>query len=540
MVHATGKPANPFWVIGTVLFVWSGAFALRGSYLIPPERYPCLIDDSLISLSYARNLVAGFGLSWSRTGQRVEGFSHPLWLALEVPLAWFFRDPRGLAWMLVLLGITTVLWALFESDQLVTALGGSARARWMVLAVLSGHISFLSWALLGMETALAAALLLRLVRRATELVGAPSVKRENELIALGSALGFLRLDLFPAWIGVLATLSGCKPRFLRYSLLFHGLVSSCPLVLWQGFRLIYFGDWLPNTYALKLLQIDLGVRLARGAATSLPFLGAHLGLILLAKVALKNRGIRSVVLLLGVPAFYLLYSIWVGGDTWDTWIPHLTANRFQALAVPFLAVLGALGFERVDQSSSRFNAKRIPLALLAAVTSWWGLLPAVWWEGLKRSLLLERPEFCTGLETHHRHLKRVETAFPEKVRVAVWWAGVAGLYTNWQLEDLYGYNDREIARMTPSPPLTLRKWQDFVPGHAKVGFEIVLSRRPDLFLEVPADRPDLVPLLKGAGYWRHPTGAYVSPDLVPSRPEALKKPFANKTGFRVERCAPEP
>ena len=50
------------------------------------RRVFCLFDDAMISMTYARNLVEGFGLNWARRGAPVEGFTHPLWTALMVPV----------------------------------------------------------------------------------------------------------------------------------------------------------------------------------------------------------------------------------------------------------------------------------------------------------------------------------------------------------------------------------------------------------------------------------------------------------------------
>ena len=50
------------------------------------RRVFCLFDDAMISMTYARNLMEGYGLNWARFGAPVEGFTHPLWTALMVPV----------------------------------------------------------------------------------------------------------------------------------------------------------------------------------------------------------------------------------------------------------------------------------------------------------------------------------------------------------------------------------------------------------------------------------------------------------------------
>src|SRR5262245_21350587 len=41
------------------------------------------LDDAYITFRYARHLAEGYGLgAWNRTGERVEGYSSPLWMLL--------------------------------------------------------------------------------------------------------------------------------------------------------------------------------------------------------------------------------------------------------------------------------------------------------------------------------------------------------------------------------------------------------------------------------------------------------------------------
>src|ERR1700688_2110614 len=72
-------------LLGT-LSAWGGWLIFRTSFVLDGRRVFCLFDDAMISMTYARNLVEGWGLDWARQGAPVEGFSHPLWTALMVPV----------------------------------------------------------------------------------------------------------------------------------------------------------------------------------------------------------------------------------------------------------------------------------------------------------------------------------------------------------------------------------------------------------------------------------------------------------------------
>src|SRR5258708_1395164 len=80
---AAEAPAAPadrralLWLMGAMT-AWAGWFIFRTSFVAGGRRVFCLFDDAMISMTYARNLVEGYGLNWARHGAPVEGFPHPL------------------------------------------------------------------------------------------------------------------------------------------------------------------------------------------------------------------------------------------------------------------------------------------------------------------------------------------------------------------------------------------------------------------------------------------------------------------------------
>ena len=75
--HRTSRIAFPS-VVGLFL-AYAGFFIYRTSFTVAGERYFSLFDDGMISMRYARHLAHGSGLVWNPGGQRVEGFTNPLW-----------------------------------------------------------------------------------------------------------------------------------------------------------------------------------------------------------------------------------------------------------------------------------------------------------------------------------------------------------------------------------------------------------------------------------------------------------------------------
>ena len=60
--------------------LYAGLFIYRTSFVIDGKRFFCLFDDAMVSMRYAKNLAHGFGLVWNPGGERVEGYTNPLWV----------------------------------------------------------------------------------------------------------------------------------------------------------------------------------------------------------------------------------------------------------------------------------------------------------------------------------------------------------------------------------------------------------------------------------------------------------------------------
>src|ERR1700736_4709706 len=58
---------------------YSAWFIIKTSFVFNGVRYFVLFDDMMIGMRYARNLVQHGQLVWN-LGERVEGFTNPLWV----------------------------------------------------------------------------------------------------------------------------------------------------------------------------------------------------------------------------------------------------------------------------------------------------------------------------------------------------------------------------------------------------------------------------------------------------------------------------
>ncbi|HTB21155.1 MAG TPA: hypothetical protein VK914_00465 [bacterium] len=380
-----------------------------------------LEDDAMVSMQYARHLAAGQGLVWT-PGERVEGFSDPLWtLGMAGMLATGL--PRALASApVLLLNLLLGLASLPAVLRLARALGAPPLAA--ALAAAGFGLSYeLVWAAAsGMESVAMACLC------AWALAGLAEAREEGGetpfwVLGCAAGLALLRFDgLLPA--GLILALSWGLPS--RRGRLFDALVLLAPLALWQAFRLAYYGAWVPNTVLMKsgdwpgrwqagwfyLLRLDWESRLALLAALS----------------ALCLRPLRIWALCLLAA---LAYSLCTGGDFYP-------GTRYLAWAWPLLWALAAAALGAWTRP--RVAAAGMALAALFSYQSLWAfpdLMQGGWADAQQRVQIAE------GLDARVAPGERVASAWAGSF---YFFSGVAGV-------DLLGKCDPVVARSAPDPSL---------------------------------------------------------------------------------------
>jgi len=453
-------------------------------------------------MTYARNVVEGHGLNWSREGEAVEGFTTPLWTFLMIP-----ANATGLPLALRPLLIQILSLLLLVAHVVVVAVlakrffgTGSAASSWILAPTLTAFFYPLNyWSLLGMETALQALLTTAVVLFALEITEEHTDRFVPLSVVL--ALGYLtRMDmaLLIGVIGGWLLLRGGQRVIRGRSWIVGAAILAVGAGGYQIFRWFYFGSPLPNTYYLKLAEIPFEVRLLRGLATYVDFVRAN-ELILLAVIlgALPLvRRLPRLALPLAIFGAYSLYSIYVGGDAWEMHI-NVRANRFLAFVMPQLfLVLNALVSQALDALGRALRttppverqAQRYG-ALVAAVVSIF-VLNGLWFadkseENWKNIAVVNRPLLVSSHQLILQDLRRLETVIAPGARVATFWAGIPAYYSNYRMVDMLGYSDRHVARLEPAKPLNAGNFETYTPGHVKWDFDYVFEEKPpDAFLQV--------------------------------------------------------
>ena len=520
-------------VLLLVFGLWAGWFIHRSSFEVEGQRYYSLFDDAMISMTYARNLVEGHGLEWARWGEPVEGFTHPLWTFLMVPVNALPIPLRERSLPIQLLSLLTLAGTVIVSRRLMIDHFSPPGARhWMPAAVLTAFYYPLAyWALMGMETGLQALLTVLAVHLA--LSTAHSGRDRNLALWIVCAASFLlRMDmlLLVAAVQLYVLLQRGFWQVRKRSWL-AGFGIFCAMTLAYGiFRWVYFHDLLPNTYYLKLTGVPLAVRLLRGMTVLTQFVRDHLAVLLIAGIGLGVflRRNRRLILPAVIFALYCAYSVYVGGDAWDGDLP-IRANRFIAFVVPLLFVLfnatlnEALAAWRSrrgaveDDPAGRFVLAATTAAALLLVDGLW--LSARADDFWRLLTLTDRPP----VTSRHQGVVARILSFRRLVQpgavVATAWAGIPAYFSDYKMIDILGYNDRTIAHMRPIMPLDEDHFDTFRPGHTKWNeLRLLNEQRPDAFFQIWGIRrgmgrvADVLPSYgyrKVSGFWVRADSPYI-------------------------------
>jgi hypothetical protein len=287
---------------------WLGLGALAAIVMGLAWLDPWLCDDAFISFRYAENLVAGRGLVFN-AGEYVEGYSNFLWVVLLALADGVGIDMIAAAqWLGVLCLGGTVIAAGWAGRRLAPNPGPVP-----LLAALGVfcHHHLLDFATCGLET-------LGFVLLVTLTIGVLAGAERPRSFALASLLSVLAALTRPdgALLGMVAgghaVLHGVRRRQLAPVLAFAapGFLLFVPFLAW---RVLYYGDLLPNTFYAKSAHDPYP---GQGWFYVRTFLCSYWVLwpAVLALPLLLLRGTAALRLLAAMVVTYLAFVVWVGGD----------------------------------------------------------------------------------------------------------------------------------------------------------------------------------------------------------------------------------
>jgi hypothetical protein len=240
--------------------------------------------------------------------------------------------------------------------------------------------------------------------------------------------------------------------------------------------------------------------------------------------------------LLAAPAAYCIY---VGGDAWEMDV-NVRADRFVVYAVPQLFILFNALINLVSERMARAAAARAAtapedaavaaaagaapppaatpaparhgfvavataVALLVADGLW---LSANGAENFNELVVGSPPMMVVAMFEVMEKLDKVKALIGPTGVLATGPAGVPAYFSDYRMVDLYGYNERRIAREPPALPLSLDNFETMMPGHIKFDWPYVVARyRPDAILvHFVIGGGDPAAVFEAAGYRYVPDG----------------------------------
>ncbi len=337
-----------------------------------------MCDDAFITLRTVDNFVHGHGLRWN-VDERVQSFTHPLWLIAETAVYLFTREAF----------YTTVLLSIAVSIAAVGLLFLRSRATAGTLALaalmLISSRAFIDYSTSGLENPLTHLLIVAFfLRFAQEPWRAPdrSLAQDRSpaqdrlpaqdrpdrrwLLGLSVLAGLVTLNRIDTLILLAPGLAyaffrslgrgGVRGDWVRG--IAFAAAGFLPFLLWEVFATFYYGFPYPNTAMAKLgTGVDSATLMRHGIyyfasslkqdPVTLPVIGVALA------GALLRRRPRDLAVAAGI-VLYLLYVIDIGGD--------FMSGRF--FSAPFLAAVILLMQLLEQTGGGRARLLRPALALL--------------------------------------------------------------------------------------------------------------------------------------------------------------------------------
>ncbi|MCI0450165.1 MAG: hypothetical protein L0Y79_10360 [Chlorobi bacterium] len=434
------------------------------------------VDDAYISYRYGKNLMNGEGLVYNK-GEYVEGYTNFLWTIVTAPFTKFesvdvsyFSLTLGLLFSVVNIILLTKITRLFN-DRFQDF------SKYFVLLpplffALDDTIAF--WAIGGMEFPLFVLFILGIVYNYFKINNAP--KNLTYLVFFFIMCTLTRPEGNMIFIITLFHMLIFRKRINDFKKVFLISIASYFIfcLIYYGFKYIYYGHVLPNTFYAKGVT-DISMNFILGAKYVVFCVGMRIYLLLFIlfipfKTALKKFKL-SYLLLFSV--VYILSLIAVGGD----W---MYANRFFVPVIPVLYILSAMGIlsllMRIKDyliAVKKLNELRLRKAAIVFTAILSAVLFTVTFFNLEYMKLIIEEDNARYEWQWSMFGKWLKINVPPETVIAVGPAGKIPYYSELYTIDMWGLNNDYIGR-TDSKRLQA--------GHKKFDFEYVLSKNPEFII----------------------------------------------------------
>lgn len=479
-------PQVTFSLLLIIASCYYAIFLYTTSFIVDGERFFTLFDDAMISMRYAKNLSQGYGLVWNPGGERVEGYTNFLWVIIMTGVHFFPLPPSKISLPIQIMGALTLLVNLVILRMIINRYFYiSEFISFIILFSTAFYLPLINWSLQGMEVSLLALIILIGL-----LNGLKYLDQGTSLhwvyIALG--VGFLvRPDILILLISFLLFFFIFDSTNWRKHFSYFILVIAIFVIPLTLFRYVYFGDFLPNTYYVKMTGYPFFYRITKGIIASLEqlfYMNLVAFLTLLSIIFIKFN--KKYYLIMWLFISQVLYHIYVGGDAWNCW-----GSRYICIVMPLFFLLFWNGIDYfLSEMSTNYkfhwisvdNFKRAVLVIVLFFTF------------ININCINNSPEYFLMIKSPLHVLDNeilVKQALLSKeitkksATIAVAWAGIIPYFVDRQCIDFLGKCDRTIAHSKMKTVDGINKLWFFYPGHLKFDYNYSIGAlKPDLILQL--------------------------------------------------------
>lgn len=396
------------------------------------------LEDAHITFRYARNFAEGAGVGvWNVGEPPVEGGTSFLWMlflgiGMKLGISPFLLSKliglSSLLGIIVLFGLLSRFAARRGDDQTSRAALASA-----VLAALFVPLAWYSVS--GMETTFFSLLVALVVVSVVEAGRNKAWVLVDSVVILVLVLSRPEGMLFGLFLALSKIFSGGNKGPARFAPLGVFILSTFAL---QAYRLVHFGDLLPNTYYAKSSGVGAGFFVEFGVSYVRDFFRNTWPIWLVMPVggliAWRRRDwTRPELMLALVVLVYFAYVIRVGGDpvsAFPLW------RHFVHIAPMWLFLSGA-AISRLGRNDVRAVTIAAIVGLLTAATTWRQTINPMSWLHPLPGFAIQQPD--------NAYFDFVNRFADSKQLAAVSLAGKWGWYVPITTIDMLGLNDRHIA-----------------------------------------------------------------------------------------------
>jgi len=495
-----------FALLVAAFLLYAGAFIYRTSFVVGGERYFSLFDDAMVSMRYARNFAQGHGLVWNAGGERVEGYTNPLWVVYMslVHLLPISESKTSLA-VQITEALLLAVNLLYVRRIALAVTGGVAAVALGAAALTASYLPINYWSLEGMEVGALLPLISVCCWQAIRSLDTGEFPRRlYVLLAVGV---LVRLDMAVAFAAFLLFFLVVDPVRRRLHVGWGVPLLVVAVAAQTLFGWWYYGDALPNTYYLKLTGVPPLLRITRGAYVFAQFVWHANPLVFLLAFAVALRRDKRITLLWWLIAIQMAYSIYVGGDAWEYWGG---SNRFITIVMPeffvllayalYLLIPALVGRVRRESAARERSPRRLAWMFAAALVYAAVSLNSIHGPGALAEMLLIRAPLHTGSGGENQRdvaqalmLRRLTDP---NASVAVMRAGTVPYFSNRPAVDMLGKSDRYIAERADAEQRS--SVRDFRPGHMKFDFaHSIGTLQPDVIVQLRQRTDRARPFLSG-------------------------------------------